>query len=144
MLGVVVWAAKAHNTAIVWCEDQGDLAFIEMQAHSAVAPDTFGAGDLIQFDLEVKKDMRMAQNPRRIAQHCCAGLDEVMSQVTALDANLPPKPPQVQTPQAQTPQAQKPLPDAHVPQDVPHAGDKPSGTVIDLSMRRRLRHRSVA
>ncbi len=78
MLGVVVWADEALSKAIVWCEDQGDLAYIAMSAHHCVDATQFGAGDLIQFDLAEHENLRVAENPKRIAQHYCSEIGEVV------------------------------------------------------------------
>lgn len=78
MLGVVVWADQANSKAIVWCEDHGDLAYISMCSHPTASGDDFDAGDLIQFDLALHNNLRMAENPKRVAQHYCASIDQVV------------------------------------------------------------------
>ena len=124
MLGVVVWAAKSDSTAIVWCEDQGDLAFLEMQTHTAVAPERFNKGDLIQFDVTQHHDVRVAHNPRRIAQHYCVGLDDVVAKATAMHEGAP-------------------VPEEPV-DGLASASPYTAHNVIDLSLARAQRQRSVA
>ena len=66
MYGVVLWADKAVNKAVIWCEDHGNLAFYnatEATLHDDVAID---AGDLIQFDLREERECRHARNLRRV------------------------------------------------------------------------------
>lgn len=84
MLGVVIWSADAESKAIIWCEDHGDLAFLGQSPHKAAEAERFDEGDLIQFDLTELDNLRLARNPRRIAQHHCSDLSSVISTVTQL------------------------------------------------------------
>lgn len=34
MIGVIIWSDPIERKAIVWCEDQGDLAFLKPSAES--------------------------------------------------------------------------------------------------------------
>lgn len=68
MFGVVLWSDTNAQKAVIWCEDQGELAFYtpcEQTVHDAPALD---AGDLIQFDVIVQKNMRKATNPQVLEQ----------------------------------------------------------------------------
>lgn len=78
MIGVVLWSDAADRKAVIWCEDQGDLAFVN-------APDTvlesggfFDAGDLVQFDLHVKDATRRAHNPRLVMEKAAAALPQIL------------------------------------------------------------------
>jgi len=133
MLGVVVWSNQSENTAIVWCEDQGDLAFIEMHKHAAAAPEGFGRGDLIQFDIEVSRDLRLVQNPRRIAQHYCAGLDEVMTTATDIKAQ-----------DAGPPDAEHARQNTAGANGAQGSSEDTTNKVVDFASARRNRMRSVA
>lgn len=68
MFGIVLWSATKDDSAVVWCEDQGDLAYLR----GGVRRDGTGegervlAGDLLQFDLMQEGDMRMIRNARVI------------------------------------------------------------------------------
>ncbi|SHH23425.1 hypothetical protein [Marivita hallyeonensis] len=64
MFGVVLWSDANAQKAVIWCEDQGELAYYtpcEGNLHDAPALD---AGDLIQFDVVMQKNMRRAKNPQ--------------------------------------------------------------------------------
>jgi hypothetical protein len=64
MFGVVLWSDTIAQKAVIWCEDQGELAFYtpgENSVHQAPALD---AGDLIQFEVTIQKNMRRATNPQ--------------------------------------------------------------------------------
>lgn len=78
MIGVVLWSDAADRKAVIWCEDQGDLAFVN-------APDTvlqnggfFDAGDLVQFDVHMKDAMRRAHNPRLVMEKAGTALPRVL------------------------------------------------------------------
>ncbi|WP_439122195.1 hypothetical protein [Marivita sp.] len=64
MFGVVLWSDAAAQKAVIWCEDQGELAYYtpgDGSIHDAPALD---AGDLIQFDVVVQENVRKARNPQ--------------------------------------------------------------------------------
>ncbi len=64
MSGVVLWANKNDGKAVIWCEDQGDLAYFTSgnlaDLHSGWPLD---AGDLVSFDLEETSNIRLAHRP---------------------------------------------------------------------------------
>jgi len=69
MFGVVLWSSQAEGKAVIWCEDHGDLAFFnatDEDMHDALFG--FGAGDLVQFDLQQERLMRRASNPRLVSE----------------------------------------------------------------------------
>ncbi|MBU2962621.1 hypothetical protein KO516_17675 [Citreicella sp. C3M06] len=82
MYGVVLWADHQDQKAVIWCEDQGDLALYpdtEASLHGGVSLD---AGDLIQFDLRQDRNLRFACNPRLLEQQHCPEIAEKLRQVT--------------------------------------------------------------
>ncbi len=78
MLGVVLWANARATTALIWCEDHGDLALYEDDSVSAHSGEGLDAGDLIEF--EVAPDpgarMRRAANLRCVDKGFAPGLAE--------------------------------------------------------------------
>lgn len=78
MLGVVIWTAASENKSIIWCEDHGELAYLGQTPHKAACAERFDEGDFIQFDVTLMGKLRMAENPRRIAQHYCCDLNGVV------------------------------------------------------------------
>ncbi|MFC3117490.1 hypothetical protein ACFOHS_00995 [Jhaorihella thermophila] len=76
MFGVVLWSDRKDNKAVIWCEDHGDLAFYRPCCEEAgVSLDT---GDWVQFDLTTERDMRLAHNPRLVAEGAYAGIADVL------------------------------------------------------------------
>lgn len=74
MIGIVLWRDVTAGKAIIWCEDQGDLAFY---SH----PDTIDTfvicvGDWVCFDLGLSDDVRLAANIRVLQEPGCPGLVE--------------------------------------------------------------------
>lgn len=65
MIGVVLWRDVDAAKAVIWCEDQGDLAFFSASASAG----TFDicVGDWVSFELELHVDLRMAVDLRVLA-----------------------------------------------------------------------------
>lgn len=76
MLGVVLWKDISDNKAVIWCEDQGDLAYFNGASDAPFEMVDLDAGDLVHFELQQEKHLRYAKNPRRIAQGAYEGLAE--------------------------------------------------------------------
>lgn len=68
MLGVVLWSDASDRKAVIWCEDQGDLAYVKPEVDKCSQEDFFDAGDLVQFDMNTQSSMRIAQNPRLVIE----------------------------------------------------------------------------
>jgi len=87
MLGDVIWTDATESKAIIWCENHGKLTFLGQHNH---ADDILKVdqGDLIQFDLAEHRTMRLAQNPRKIAQHYCADLDGVLAKAQSVKSDI--------------------------------------------------------
>lgn len=69
MYGVVLWSDRAQDRAVIWCEDHGDLAYYRGEGSAPCAAEPIEAGDLVQFDLDEGRDMRLARRPRLVRQH---------------------------------------------------------------------------
>ena len=74
MYGVVIWSNADQRKAIIWCEDQGDLAYYTQDCASALDGVTLDPGDLIQFDLRLERSLRMVDNPHRVESGTHANL----------------------------------------------------------------------
>lgn len=66
MLGVVLWSDLSDRKAVIWCEDQGDLAYLNGPDAALTNGEFFDAGDLVQFDVETSQTTRIANNPRLV------------------------------------------------------------------------------
>ncbi|MDU9003410.1 hypothetical protein [Sedimentitalea todarodis] len=79
MFGVVLWCDEEDHKAVIWCEDHGDLAFY--RSPSEVQSVSMDAGDWVEFDLSMDRNMRFAHNPRLIAEGVFPELPESLETV---------------------------------------------------------------
>ncbi|GFE50292.1 hypothetical protein So717_20450 [Roseobacter cerasinus] len=80
MIGVVLWSDASDRKAVIWCEDQGDLAFLNSADDIFQSDAFFDAGDVVQFDMEVQASMRRAHNPRLVLEQAGVGLPDALRQ----------------------------------------------------------------
>ncbi|ABG32342.1 hypothetical protein CEP88_03875 [Roseobacter denitrificans] len=78
MLGVVLWSDASDRKAVIWCEDQGDLAYVKPSDDVLRTGDFFDAGDLVQFEMEVSQSTRVAHNPRLVIEKVGPALPDVL------------------------------------------------------------------
>ncbi len=74
MIGYVLWSDTTVGKAIIWCEDQGDLAYYTGQSDLSEA--VVRKGDWIRFDLTVVGNTRLAANACVLEKHCDPRLAE--------------------------------------------------------------------
>ena len=90
MLGVVLWSDASDRKAVIWCEDQGDLAFMTAADTVLNCDGFFDAGDLVQFDMCIEGSRRRACNPRLVMERVSTALpDALRNEVTQYAANSP-------------------------------------------------------
>lgn len=78
MIGVVLWSDPSVRKAVIWCEDQGDLAFLNC-SEDVISTDTFfDAGDLVQFDVEIDASMRRVNNAKLVIEKFGKGLPDAL------------------------------------------------------------------
>ena len=63
MIGVILWSDKQERKAVVWCEDQGDLAFLGCGSTQYDNLGQLAEGDILEFDIEIDGDLRCVNNP---------------------------------------------------------------------------------
>ncbi|MEM6887762.1 MAG: hypothetical protein AAF636_06435 [Pseudomonadota bacterium] len=68
MIGVVLWSDPKDRKAVIWCEDQGDLAFLNTPESEIESQGFFDAGDVVQFDVELDCSIRRAHNPTLVLE----------------------------------------------------------------------------
>ncbi|WP_146343979.1 hypothetical protein [Falsiphaeobacter marinintestinus] len=66
MFGVVLWSDPQEQKAVIWCEDHGDLAFYRQPDDGEQV--TLDAGDWVQFEMTMDRQMRHVHNPRLVAE----------------------------------------------------------------------------
>jgi hypothetical protein len=88
MIGVILWSDPDDRKAVIWCEDQGDLAFLDAPDEDPDENAFFDAGDVVQFEMQVDCSFRRARNPKLIVEKVGKGLPEALRGVAA--APMPP------------------------------------------------------
>ncbi|EPX80411.1 hypothetical protein [Salipiger mucosus] len=74
MYGVVLWIDRMAPKAVIWCEDQGDLALCEEEDLAGPAEALPEAGDLVAFDVSQEAGLRRARNPEPLIARRFDGL----------------------------------------------------------------------
>ena len=69
MIGVVLWKNIDDGSAVIWCEDQGDLAFSNNKDTTLDTEAFFDVGDVVEFDVLVLQNMRGARNICRLQDY---------------------------------------------------------------------------
>ena len=77
MLGVVLWSDLNQQKAVIWCEDQGDLAFYTHNENDAAVD--LHEGDWVRFDLTLSSDIRVAENPCVVEEAAYSGLADTLA-----------------------------------------------------------------
>lgn len=76
MIGVVLWCDQADRKAVIWCDDNGDLAFYHDKDGGLDPTGFFDAGDMVQFEVDICRNLRQAKNARLVQEHAFSGLPE--------------------------------------------------------------------
>ncbi|WP_312525916.1 hypothetical protein [Paracoccus sp. (in: a-proteobacteria)] len=83
MIGVIVWSSAAKQKAVVWCEDQGALAYLQGRDNVIGKAGWPEAGDMIALETEVRGELRHAFNVRVIEERKCSDLPSLLRGVGA-------------------------------------------------------------
>lgn len=68
MCGVVLWSNPDDRKAVIWCEDQGNLAYYVDPKGDGFDGVLLDAGDLIEFELKEERQVRHVTNPTLLVQ----------------------------------------------------------------------------
>ncbi len=82
MIGVVVWASEARHKAVIWCEDQGALAYLQGQDNLVEQMSWPVAGDLLELETEMIGNLRHAREVRMISESWCPSLPEKLRETS--------------------------------------------------------------
>lgn len=81
MIGVILWRDVAEGKAVVWCEDQGDLAFFN-ELRDTMDPDVLlDVGDVVRFDVHAQSNLRVATNVSRLLENWGNLLNDALRQI---------------------------------------------------------------
>ena len=79
MIGVVLWRDAADDKAVIWCEDQGDLAFLDCKSETVAEDQGLDVGDVVRFDITIVNDLRLAKNAVRLMDNWGKTLSNALS-----------------------------------------------------------------
>lgn len=68
MYGVVLWSDRQKNRALIWCEDHRNLAYFSDDTGGSEGAVLFGPGDLVEFDIQERDDVRFAVSPTIVSE----------------------------------------------------------------------------
>ena len=73
MYGVVLWSNPDEGKAVIWCEDQGDLAYMKP---GGLGPDPvlIEAGDLVELELSNSTEVRCVSSARLVERQAYPSL----------------------------------------------------------------------
>lgn len=80
MLGVVVWSNEKKNKAVIWCEDQGSLAYLEGVVNLASGAVWPVAGDLVELESTLEGGLRVASKVKLVSQGAGSALPQALHQ----------------------------------------------------------------
>lgn len=69
MIGVILWRDVANAKAVVWCEDQCDLAFLNDETSLSKPGATLDVGDVVRFDVRIENSLRVASNVSKLLEN---------------------------------------------------------------------------
>lgn len=64
MIGVILWCDPNDQKAVIWCEDQGDLAFLSRHDAGHLPDNFIDVGDVVEFDVVANCSLRLARGVR--------------------------------------------------------------------------------
>lgn len=93
MIGVVIWSSEACRKAVVWCEDQGPLAYMRGSDSLSDSLSEGGnwpaPGDLLRMECETVGNLRQARAVSVIGEKSCPQLpDALMGQTNRPASHL--------------------------------------------------------
>lgn len=68
MNGLVLWFNPQARVGMIWCEDQGPLAFLSPEVVLPKGFDTLECGDRITFSVELLDDVRYVRDVYRVVE----------------------------------------------------------------------------
>lgn len=83
MIGVIVWSSEAREKAVIWCEDQASLAYLQGRASLADQAHWPQPGDLVELECETVGALRHAMHVTLLTEQGCPELPRLLGQKAA-------------------------------------------------------------
>lgn len=81
MIGVVVWSSGSREKAIIWCEDQATLAYLQ-GSDNLVDPRKWPQpGDLVELETQTIGNLRHAFEVSMLSEQCCPQIPRILAEV---------------------------------------------------------------
>lgn len=80
MIGVVVWSNGSREKAIIWCEDQATLAYLQGHDNLVDQRKWPQPGDLVELETKTIGNLRHALNVSMISEQSCPQLPQALAQ----------------------------------------------------------------
>ena len=84
MYGVILWSDTADRKAVIWCEDQAALAYLDETGKRTPFCET---GDLIQFEMAERNGVRVATQAQMVGPELYRDLPESLRKAVPDDAS---------------------------------------------------------
>lgn len=81
MIGVIVWSSAAKRKAVIWCEDQGPLAYLHGLDNVQGSAEWPATGCMVSLESEIRNELRHAFNVRVIDEAQMAQLPGILREV---------------------------------------------------------------
>ena len=78
MFGVVLWCNSKERTAVIWCEDHGDLAVFRQEPGKPLCENTPKVGDLVRFEVVVEEGVRRIREIELVVEDHAPDLAEAL------------------------------------------------------------------
>ncbi|WP_410219089.1 hypothetical protein [Paracoccus sp. (in: a-proteobacteria)] len=82
MIGVVVWSSGPREKAIIWCEDQATLAYLQGYENLASSLNWPQPGDLVELETRTVGNLRHALNVSMLSEQGCPDLPRMLSEAS--------------------------------------------------------------
>ena len=78
MIGVIVWSSEAREKAIIWCEDNAALAYLQGRDDLTSSGFWPGPGDLVELESELVNNLRFARHVSILSERSCMQLPAML------------------------------------------------------------------
>ncbi len=83
MIGVVVWSSGSREKAIIWCEDQATLAYLQGQANFMGPGEWPQPGDLVELETRTVGNLRHALSVSMLSEQSCPQIPRILAEAEA-------------------------------------------------------------
>jgi len=80
MIGVVVWSSGSREKAIIWCEDQATLAYLQGSSNLADPCKWPQPGDLVELETRMVGNLRHAFSVSMLSEQSCPQLPKLLAE----------------------------------------------------------------